>query len=125
MTWPTSGRRAQATGAPKPDEACNKTLADLLKIRAHKVKQVNDLLKTVTASNCTKTSRRLKRIMKDKRILADTDSDSDNDNDTTTEKCDESEKAVYMVLANLTLSAASGIMSLLAVGFAALAAMFM
>jgi len=110
MTWPTYRRRA-AEGL-KDDEACNQTLKDLVKIRADKINQVTELLKKVSDSNCTKTSRRLRRIMRDKRILQ------------AVSKCDESEKAVKLTLANLTLSAASGIMSLVVVGFAALAAMF-
>lgn len=117
MSWPT-GRRAQAPTPPAPvvDATCNTTLKNLVDIRAARVAQVTSLLATVVTANCTSTSRRLKRIMKDKRILQAP---------TPAASCDSAEKAVRLALANLALYGASGIMSLVAVGFAAAAAMFL
>lgn len=117
MSWPT-GRRAQAPTPPAPvvDATCNTTLKNLVDIRAARVAQVTSLLATVVTANCTSTSRRLKRIMKDKRILQAP---------TPPASCDSAEKAVRLALANLALYGASGIMSLVAVGFAAAAAMFL
>jgi len=116
MSWPTTRRRAQTpTPKPVPDADCNKLLSDLLAIRAKKVTQVTELLTQVSGSKCTSTKRRLKRIMSHKRILQ-----------APTTMCDTSEKAVRLALADLTLYySASGIMSLVAVGFAAVAAMFL
>jgi len=116
ITWPAS-RRAQAPTppAPKPDATCTTNLSDLIKIRKARVTQVNTMLALVTPSRCTSTSRRLKRIMKDKRVLQAP---------TPPAMCDTSEKAVRLALANLTLYGASKLMSLVAVAFAAVAAMF-
>jgi len=133
MSWPTSrraqpptpktpvvdSRRAQAPTpvAPVVDASCNTTLSNIVALRAARVFQVNSLLYQVLTANCTSTSRRLKRIMKDKRILQ-------APTPTPTQMCDTAEKAVQLVLANLAMHGTSYLMKLAAVGIMAAAAMF-